>query len=394
MLGNTGTTYLIKKYFFKDLATSIFICTTILTLIILYGNLNRYNNELIRALGLSPLLFLELLSLLSPYAFSMALPFGFCLALFFSVGKWSSERQLLALESLGFKRSCWLKPLFLSSLFVAIITGFMTLYMAPTARLKFDDRKEQTLWANFDLIIDGGNEYNIDINKDQGTDSFGKLGNLVDSDIRRISLSVGEVNESTWQNLRVLLWGEGNTLLCILHAKIAEVKKFKNEGLLHLDLADVDVERTEKNLSSSRNTSNFIAFKSWDSPIELSILNKSSNSDNPKTIPFFRLIKKIYFSNDENFINSAWITLSKNLVLALSPILLSPLLIPVGASIGREEASSNLFLGVIICLAFYAMGLVLADFLSLWGLGWWLNGLLFFIAGLFKIRRLIAGGIF
>ena len=377
---------IIRKYFYKDLLAATAICTVVLTLLLLFGNLNRYNEELIQALALSPLLFLELVSFLSPYAFSMALPFGFCLALLFSVGKWSGDRELLALDSLGFARSSWLKPLFYSTLLASLITGLMTLQFAPLARLQFEEKKSRTLWTNFDRLIESGNEFNFKISSQKASQSLLHLEAFVKNELSRISLSVGLVDGDVWQNLRILLWGEDNVLLCIMHARMASVSKNFEAGSLLLDLEDVDIERTEHQTHSSGNkSSNFIAFKKWSAPVELSFSPNSPNLNNPKMIPFFRLLENIYHSDNKEFIDSSIRVLSKNSVMALSPLFLFPVLISVGFLKGRSETSSNLFWGLIICVTFYSSGLVFSEFLSDFGLGWWVNGLCYCIFGALRM---------
>ena len=69
---NTIGPALVGKYFLPLLNKE--------TAILLYGNLSKNDEELFRALAISPLLFLELVSLMLPFALSLGLPFGFSLA--------------------------------------------------------------------------------------------------------------------------------------------------------------------------------------------------------------------------------------------------------------------------------------------------------------------------
>ena len=380
---------LIWGYFFKELSISTFIASLVLTLLLLYGNLNRYNDELLQALSLSPILFWELLGLLVPYAFSMALPFGYSLALLFCVGKWSADRELLALDSLGFSRSSWMSPVILFAIITSLITGFMTLQIAPTARFQFEQKKNKMLWSSFDRLIGSGDEFNFEIDSSRNAKAIKSIESLVGNDIKRISLSVGHCDDDFWQNLRISLWGEGEALFCIMHAKMAEISKDFEKEIIILDLTDVDVERTESIQSSAHKDSNFIAFKRWNSPLELFLSKESSNFNNPKMISVFQLLERIHSSEDENYIYSAWKIFNKNSVLALSPLFLCPILIPFGISKGRKEASSNLFWGIIVCVGFYASGLFLADMLGRFGIGWWINGVFFLLWGCFKSNSLL-----
>ena len=80
----------IERYIYGELFFTSALCTLVLTLLLLYGNMNRHHEELLLALSLNASLFTSLIMLLVPYAFSLALPFGFCLSVLFCVGKWLS----------------------------------------------------------------------------------------------------------------------------------------------------------------------------------------------------------------------------------------------------------------------------------------------------------------
>ncbi len=387
MIPRTGNPVLIKCQLCKDLLCASLICTLVLTFIILYGNLARFKEVLFHALALDTLLFAELVALLIPYAFSMAFPFGFCVSLLFCIGKWSADRELIALESLGFARSCWMKPVFITSLLVSFITGVIILQLAPIARNQFEAKKKKIMWSNFDRIVGSGSEFNFKVGSNHDSRSFENLKIFAGSNIKRISLSSSLADEGTWQNLRILLWGDGNVLLSTIHAKRASVVKDMQEGRVQLHLEDVDIEKNEQiEESSSLQSSNFIAFRKWNAPIELNFSPQGSSLENPKMMPVSLLLKNIIHSDDEKFIQSAWVTLSKNSVLALSPLFLFPVLISLGISKGRSETSANLFLGLIICIAFYVMGLIWSEILVHFGLGWWANSLLFLIFGIIKLE--------
>ena len=93
-----GTT---NRYYFFQLVFMTLLITSILLGILLYGNLVKHDEYLLQAMSVSPTSFLQLSSLLIPYALSFALPFGFILALLLCYGKWASSNEILALRSLG-----------------------------------------------------------------------------------------------------------------------------------------------------------------------------------------------------------------------------------------------------------------------------------------------------
>ena len=76
----------IKRYIYGELFFTWTLFTLVLTLLLLYGNMNRHHEELLLALSLNTSLFTSLILLLVPYAFSLALPSVFPCRFFFVWG--------------------------------------------------------------------------------------------------------------------------------------------------------------------------------------------------------------------------------------------------------------------------------------------------------------------
>ena len=129
---------IIRNFVLKEILSSTSVCTAVLTCILLYGNLSKYDGELFIALSISPVLFIELVGLMLPFALSLGLPFGFSLAVIFCVGRWSADREILAMQSLGLKSVVWIKPLFQGALLVSLLGFWGSLQWAPVARKNFE----------------------------------------------------------------------------------------------------------------------------------------------------------------------------------------------------------------------------------------------------------------
>jgi len=378
----------IRRYIFNELWITAGLVTLVLTLLLLYGNMSRYHEELVQALKIDPVLFAELIYLLLPYAFSLALPFGFSLAILFCAGKWSSDREIMALDSLGFSLLDWARPILISSVLASLAASFCTLFWAPQARFQFEGKKSEMIWGNFDRLIQNGEEFNFYLNEDQNSASLKSIQSFAGDNIRKISLIVGSGNEEEWRNLRILLWCQNQQLVCILHAKRAEIHKNISEAMVQLILMDVDVERLDQEKGEQAGSSHFIAFKKWNSPLELAIAHEHSSSDNPKTLHAERLLRKIHSSTNLQWIESAWFILNKNTALACSPFFLCFVLVPLGMSKARKESSANLLLGIFICVTYYLLGISLAEVVGRVGVGWWVNGAIFMSFGILVFRRL------
>ena len=118
--------------------------------------MNRHHEELLLALSLNTSLFTSLIMLLVPYAFSLALPFGFCLSVLFCVGKWSSDREIIAMDSLGFSKLNWFKPAILCAIVISFFAAVIILHWAPQARFQFEQKKAEVLWSGFDSMVNKG----------------------------------------------------------------------------------------------------------------------------------------------------------------------------------------------------------------------------------------------
>jgi len=379
----------IKRYIYGELFFTSTICTLVLTLLLVYGIMNRHHEELLLALSLNTNLFTSLIMLLVPYAFSLALPFGFSLSVLFCVGKWSSDREIIGMDSLGFSKLNWFRPAMFCSFFISLLSAVIILHWAPQARFQFEQKKAEVVWSGFDSIMKKGDAFNFKLGSDKRCEALDTMQSFAGEDIRKLSVNIGSSNEDSWENLRILAWGESDTLLCVLHAKRADVINDIKQGKVSLQLFDVDIEKADDFGVGQRNHYSFISFKKWNSPLVLNLPEQAMRADSPKMLSIKQLIKEISTSSNAVFVESASAILSKNVMLAFSPVILSFVLIPVGVSKPRKESSSQLVLGIIICISFYASGVMLSEVIGGPGWGWWLNGIIFLVSGLTKSLRLL-----
>ena len=110
---------IIRRFVFLELLKTTLLATLVLTGVLLYGNAVRAHESLFQALSLSPGLFLELIGFLVPYSMTYGIPFGFALAILFCFGRWSSDKEILAMRSLGVGIGDWGKPVFSLSILLS-----------------------------------------------------------------------------------------------------------------------------------------------------------------------------------------------------------------------------------------------------------------------------------
>ena len=155
---NWQTSRTIHLYVLKEVLLVTSLSTLALCALLLYANLTKHDEALLQALSSSPSALIELISLLLPYALSMGLPFGFSLAVLFCVGRWASDNELTALDSLGINPSGWKFTIYGLSLVICLICCGASLIWAPLARAQFDERKRELAWILMRQAEDNRNE--------------------------------------------------------------------------------------------------------------------------------------------------------------------------------------------------------------------------------------------
>ena len=378
---------IIRSYIFREILGVTLLSTLVLTIILLYGNLSKNDEALFRALSISPLLFMELISLMIPFALSLGLPFGFSLAVIFCVGRWSADREVLAMQSLGIKRSLWATPVFFSALLVTAISCFASLHWSPVSRGTFEHRVRNMIWEDFQSWIDSGREIAFKLDSEGDKNLMGGLDAGLQKQITQATLSIGNGVGDNWENVRILLWGANRELLAILHAKKSIVLKDREAGSIELFLEQVDYESLEHNSAGSTKQSSFVSFEKWKQPMRFSIDTPVLERDMKRLslLEFWNMQKD---GNLDRFDTTrAYNHFNKYASLGCSPLSLSALLVSVAVRSGRKETYANLFIGVLICLFYFAMGTTLGQSIGSNGYGWWIANLSFLAIGIFTYQK-------
>jgi len=384
---------IIRRFVFRELLVTTLLSTFVLTGILLYGNALRSHERLFQALSLSPYLFLELIGFLVPYSLTYGLPFGFALAVLFCFGRLSSDKEILALRSLGLGIWEWGKPVFVLSVLLSAFTLYANLQWGPTNRAKFDRKKEEVLWTNLHAVLEQEGEIEFNVGRDLNDESGKSLRSLAGGNLSKVSISVGEVGEKEWSKLRILLFGEEDELQSIVHARRGIVRRSEVDARLVLDLRDVDVESGDAD-SDSKNWSSdlYVSFESWIKPVVLDL----SVKDDPQNLKRMGLkdlweVANLNSTGDRQKQVEAQTLLQKSTALGLSPFFLSFILLPLATLKGRKESFGNMSLGVFVAVAYFGLGNLLTNLFAnqfIACLGWWVPNLVCLFLGLFLILRL------
>ena len=377
---------IVRSYVLREILGSTFVCTTILTCILLYGNLSKYDGELFLALSVSPVLFIELVSLMLPFALSLGLPFGFSLAVIFCVGRWSADREILAMQSLGLKSMVWMKPVFQAAFLVSLVGAVGSLQWVPVARKNFEKTIEQLLYQDLNKLARQGKDIEFPVS---GQEYGNWLGNGMDSsneqDVSKAILNVGHVLDDEWRNVRVLFLSKDDQVQGILHAKSGFFDS-KEKEFFDLNLFGVDYESVISE-EVFRGTSNFVSFEKWKKPLRFKKRDQSTYSSS-KYISIGEYV--LQFSQNQSIYDDPRAVINqfnKYGSLAFSSASLAPVLIFFGMVRGRGETYANLFLGVFVCLLFFLLCKMLGELMSQNGFGWWIGNVVTFVFGLILIIK-------
>ena len=351
----------------------------------------RNEELLVQALSISSSHFLELFFFLLPYALSMGLPFGFVISVVFLIGRWSSDREIVAYRSLGGNVLNLLWVVLLFSILISLISSYSSLEWSPINRSKFDIKKREILWTQTNSLIEERGELEFTFRAEERSKTSGKLSALAGKRITKATLSVFEASGNNWRNLRIVLsGGPKEEVLVVVHAKKAYVEKNKGRGELILDLRKVDLEYGFTNTGRGGVAAQFVSFDRWKEPIVFHI-NQGNQTKGIKRMGFSELVSSIEQSQDSHTRNQAISLLSKNLSFGTSPFFLGMILVPIGILRGKSEPTLNLALGLAIGFSFYAFGLLLSGILENYRLGfagWWGSNIVCIISGMILMIKI------
>jgi len=372
----------VRRYVLKEILLVTTLSTLALCALLLYANLTKHDEALLQALSSSPTAFIELISLLLPYALSMGLPFGFSLAVLFCVGRLASDHELTAFDSLGINPLGWKFPIYVLSLFICLVCCCASLIWAPLARAQFDERKRELAWDNLSALANRGYEFEVPLQGNLKNKGIDGLTGLMGKEVKKVKLSVGSADGAEWYNLRIQLVDHQENFIAIIHAKSAGVTTGHDLTVAQLELSGIDVQMLGSKEFVHFAGDRFISFEKWKQPLELSLNSETRIVKSPKKIPVYEW--EFFRNSSLELSESEWAHLNKNIVLGCSPFFLSFLLVPLGTSSGKKDKSGNLFLGVCVCLCFYLIGYGSSNLLGNKEFGWWVPAILTFFYGVVK----------
>ena len=386
---------IIKFHTWKELSKATGICVLLLTAILVFGNLSKYESVLLIAFEHSPLALFRLTLLIIPYALSIAIPFGYSLALSFVAGKWSNFREIDALRCLGQSSYQLFLPVLTFSFPLCLLVLFASLQWGPTNRNKFDEFRENLVWENISSVMEESGEISIPIGKEQdllSNSALNSFSSLKGQELKRVTISAQVAGKHIWKYLRICFHNKGDQIQLVVNAQKAEVSRLISQGVLNLRLIDIDFEpsMSEQGLLGERD-SLYVSVKELNEPLAFKI--SQGKKKNLKRLGFLPLCDMATSSSDEKEKRLAKGIISKNLALGLSPAFVAVLIIPLAIRVGKKDATQSLFLGIILCVGYFSTGTITQNLLSDSSysyFSWWLPNLFCLFPVAWRLKSLIS----
>ena len=371
---------IVKFHTWKELSKTTSISVLLLTVILVFGNLSKYESVLLIAFEHSPFALFKLTLLIIPYALSIAIPFGYSLALSFVVGKWSNFREIDALRCLGQSPYQLFLPVLTFSFPLCLLVLFASLQWGPTNRNKFDEYRENLVWENISSVMEESGEILIPIGKEQdlfSNSALDSLTSLKGEEIEWVTISAQVAGKNIWKYLRICFHNKGDQIQLVVNAQKAEVSRLISQGILNLKLMDIDFEpsMSEKGFFGEQD-SLYVSVRELKEPLAFKI--SQGKKQNLKRVGFLPLCDLANSSPDKKEKRMAKGIISKNLALGLSPAFVALLIIPLATRVGKKDATQSLFLGIILCVGYFSTGTIAQNLLSDSSysyFSWWLPNL-------------------
>ena len=181
-------TKIINLYLFKETVVNFGVCIFIFTLTTLMGQIFKLTEMVInKRFGFWDTL--QLLGLILPSLLMFVIPMGLLLGILTTLGRMSTDGEIIAFKASGFSLSQIFRPILVVSLFAFLISSIFTLYLSPQAnhtlqKLIFDIAKTKAEVGIKERIFNSDFE-GLTLYVNRTPPQGGKLEGIIVSDTRQ-----------------------------------------------------------------------------------------------------------------------------------------------------------------------------------------------------------------
>ena len=367
---------LLDRYIGRQLLVSAIFAVTVLSVVLVLGNIFKQLIELLINQNAPPSLILSFIAYVLPFSLTFTIPWGFQTAVLLVFGRLSAENELTAMKATGVSIARACIPVWLLAVLLSCVCLWINLDVAPRAQARMKDSLFKIATDNplavfgNDKVIDVFPERKIYIEKTEGK----KLTNLYVYEL-----------DSFNRVKSVMFAPEGNVGMESVPAKQADgTVSAERQIILHF-FNGLYEERDEKHPYDLSRIRPGITVEEGSIAMPLKKLyEKQRKTKGVSALPIGELLDS---DKPEKLVE-----LSKRLGNALATIALALLAVPLAVTAQRKETSVGFAISLALGLCYYLL-IFLADLTRNRPafhpvLLVWLPNLLFFFVGAFRFSRL------
>lgn len=333
---------IIYRYLFKELLLVSLSTIGVLTFLLVLVNVFKTIFSLILNSEVSLFTICKLVYLLIPWTLTYTLPWGLLMAVLLVFGRWSQDRELLALKASGIGLAPIIAPALGMALAFTGISFLVNSYIAPQCRQSFKEITYEVASSNPLALftpgqpIDQLSDYRLFFRERSGTKITSVFLWQVDSDgkpTRSIRADSGEISIDPIQSKIVL--------------KLFNV-------------------RQENRIGKGANERFQVGARAQEMPISIPIPNSSSKKQEKRKIDVSTLsdlANEIFYSSaveEKSRISSMLTEFQKRIAFGFSCLTFTLVGIPLAIQTSRRETSVGVAISLGVVIAYYFM-IVLAE---------------------------------
>jgi len=362
---------ILRNYLLKEFFRSLFLSLGILTFVMLLGNLVKFV-DLIIVKGTDIYIVSKLFLYLTPYLFTYTLPIACLFSVLLSLGRLSSDNEIMAIRASGLNLFKFILPLLVIGIILSLFLVIVNNEIIPLAH--FASRK-----TIFELGIK-----NPTIALEPGV--------FINSFDRYI-IFVYSVKKDKLTGIRIYEPQGENKPVRTIVAKRGEFISLPEKGLIKLKLTDGTSDEPDP-----KNPYNFykINFKNYFMTLNVpQDVEPQKLEKKPKDMNIEELREEIKRLNSLKIDSNILLTeLYKRFSLACSAFIFIFIGIPIAVLVRQRVKSINFGIAILVILIYYILSLG-SEALSIEGyltpvISVWLPNLIFLILGFFGLHKVCA----
>ena len=374
--GNVRAVRLLDRYIGRQLLVSAIFAVTVLSVVLVLGNIFKQLLELLINQNAPPSLIFSFIAYILPFSLTFTIPWGFQTAVLLVFGRLSAENELTAMKATGVSISRLCIPVWVLAALLSCVCLWINLDVAPRAQAQMKDALFKIATGNplavfgNDKVIDVFPERKIYVEKSEGK----KLTNLYIYELDAFN-----------RVKSVMFAPEGNIGMESVLVKQADgTVSEERQIILHL-FHGLYEERDEKHPYDLSRIRPGITVEEGSIAMPLKkMYEKQRKTKGVGALPIGELLDS---DKPEKLVE-----LSKRLGNALATIALALLAVPLAVTAQRKETSVGFAISLALGLCYYFL-IFLADLTRNRPafppvLLVWLPNLLFFVVGAYRFSRL------